>query len=439
MKRKLTILFIVLFFTACTLPTAGMIMFGPSEAAVNEVKVSAPKLKNWDGTWNTGYLGDLSDYLDKGFALRLACITGWDTICAKVFRTSANSDVILGPNGWLFYRTSADTYAGADILSDRETWCCARCLYLMQEYADSCGAQFLFVSPQGKETLYPEQMPGYVTVLTESNRVRLETLLDAMGVHWCDLYTPFVQSGEQLYWSWDSHWNGKGAALAADCILGALGRESDYFDGPFTISESHQDDLYAMLFPASRKLETDYAWAGGFTFTYESAFQTSDDMLISTDCAASEGSLLMYRDSSGRNLYLYLAQQYATALFSRSNNYNLLDIDAGGATDVIVELADRNLDYILKYPAVYPAPARDMAVLDGAQPIAAEVSVTADPAVAGYSEITGVLPDGLAADSPVYLCIGDTVYEAMPGTDSFTAWVSGSVDAADVQVLAFTQ
>ena len=121
----------------------------------------------------------------------------------------------------------------------------------------------------------------------------------------------------------------------------------------------------------------------------------------------------MYRDSSGRNLYLYLAQQYATALFSRSNNYNLLDIDACGATDVIVELADRNLDYILKYPAVCPAPVRDDAALIGALPIAAEVSVTADPSVAGYSEITGVLPDGLAADSPVYLRIGDTVYEAM--------------------------
>jgi hypothetical protein len=439
MKRTLTILFIVLFFAACVIPTAGMIAFGPSEAAANEIKVSAPRLKNWDGTWNTGYLSDLSDYLNKGFALRLSCITGWDTICAKVFHTSANGDVILGPNGWLFYRTSVNTYTGADVLSDRDTWCCSRRLYLMQEYAESIGAQFLFASPQGKETLYPEQMPDYVCVSGECNRVRLDALLDEMGVHWCDLYMPFAQSGEQLYWSWDSHWNGKGAALAADCILGALGRESDYFGGPFNVTVSHQGDLYAMLFPASRKLETDYAWAEGFTFTYESAYQSPDDMRISTVCADGKGSLLMYRDSSGRNLYPYLAQQYEAALFSRSDNYNLLDIEACGATDVIVELADRDLDSILKYPAVYPAPARDAAVLDGAQPIAAEVSVTVDPAVAGYSEVTGALPDDLATDSPVYLCIGDAVYEAMPGSDFFTAWVRGNVSAADVRVYAFTK
>jgi len=414
-------------------------VFGPSEAAANEVKAPAPRLKNWDGTWNTEYLSDLRDYLNKGFALRLECITGWDTLCAKVLKTSANNDVILGPNGWLFYKTSADTFAGADVLSDRETWCCARSLFLMQEYANSCGTQFLFASPQGKETLYPEQMPNYVSVSGERNRVRLEALMDEMGVHWCDLYTPFAEQDEQLYWSWDSHWNGKGAALGADCILGALGRDSDYFNSPFTVSPTHQGDLYAMLFPASDRLETDYALTKDFTFTYTSPFHSTDDMLISTACYNGTGSLLMFRDSSGRNLYPYLAQQYASASFSRSNNYELLDIAACHATDVIVELADRNLDYILKYPAVYPAPVRDVAVLSGALPVSTAVSVATDPTAADYSKITGVLPDDIAAESPVYLRIGGSVYEAMPAADSFTAWVSGSVNASDVQVYAFAQ
>ena len=38
----------------------------------------------------------------------------------------------------------------------------------------------------------------------------------------------------------DSHWNGKGAALAADAVNKAVGRSSGYFDGPFTREEVHK-------------------------------------------------------------------------------------------------------------------------------------------------------------------------------------------------------
>lgn len=437
MKKTLYILFIALFFLACLVPSVGMVVDGPSEAAANEPPAVAPKLKNYDGTWNSEYLADFRDYLGNGFFLRLECITGWDTLCARVFKTSANDDVILGPDGWLFYGTAVNDITGANQMSDRAIWATARSLWLMQEYAESQGADFVFTVPCGKYTLYPSHVPGYVTVAPGSNRERLQPLLEEMGVNYADLYAAFSAVEEELYWQWDSHWNAKGAALAADTILAAAGVESDYFAGPFDTEVNHSGDLYNMLFPKGKALEADYLWSPGFTFDYTSNFNTYDDITITTENQAGTGSLLMFRDSSGRNLYPYMAQSFDRAYFSRLNNYRL-DLIAGQEAELVVaELAERTLDYILKYPAVYPAPEREEAVLAGA--VAVESDITADTSgstMADFQKLTGTLPE-TAVDSCVYLVADGTVYEAMPGDGVFAAWLPMDTDAQTLEVYVF--
>ena len=437
MKKIWLIIFIALFFVACAIPMVGMLVAGPSPAAANEVQAVAPTVLTWEGKLNTAYFTDLRNYINNGFWQRLQFITAWDTLCAKLTNTSANEDVILGKDGWLFFTTSAETYAGADLLSDRETWCCARGLYLMQEYAESKGVGFAFVSPQGKETLYPEQMPDYTIVSDQSKRECLAVWLDEMGVNWADMYTPYVTCDEQLCYSWDSHWNKKGAALGADIILGALGYESDWFHAEYQTVAEHSGDLFEMLYPAAGTLEKDYELADGFTFTYESNFRTYDDMLIRTSCESGTGSLLVYRDSSGRNLYPYLAESAASAVFSRSNTYNMLSIDEYAATDVVIELADRNLNFITKYPGIYPAPERDASVLTGALRVSTTVAAEEDASVADLVKMSGALPAVTAVDSPVYLQVNGVVYEAIPAENGFTAWLPAGTQPADVTVYAF--
>ena len=433
MKRTLYCIFIALFFAACLVPSVGMVIAGPSEAAANEAPAAAPRVKNYDGSWNTAFFTDLQNYIGKGFFLRLEGITGWDALAAKVFRTSGSDDVLIGPDGWLFYGGAVNDITGADQLTDRQIWCAARGLYLMQEYAAGQGARFLFTVPCGKYTVYPEHAPAYVTVAEGSNRERLQAALQAMGVAYADMYPAFAGGDETLYWQWDSHWNGKGAALGADVILSALGRESDYAAGPFLTAENHTGDLYAMLYPRGTAREIDYTPAAPFTFTYTSNFQTYDDMTITTACAAGEGSLLLFRDSSGRNLYPYLAEAYGSAHISRMNSYDLTLIGEAAADTVVVELAERTLPYLLQYPAVYPAPERDPSVLETAVPVDSEITASeGDGTLAGYQKLTGTLP-AAATQSPVYAAVGDAVYEAIPDEGRFTVWLPSDIDPAAVR------
>jgi hypothetical protein len=436
MKKVWYGLFIALFFMLCLIPSLGLAVQGPADPAANEAPAVAPSVKNYDGTWNSSYLTDLRDYVGNAFYGRLECITGWDTLCAKVFKTSANDDVILGPDGWLFYGTAVNDITGSNQMTDRQIWAAARSLALIQEYVESQGAQFVFTVPCGKYTLYPSHVPSYVTVAEGSNRQRLMVQLEAQGVNYANLYEAFSQVDEELYWQWDSHWNAKGAALAADTILAAADIDSDYFNGPFDEEVNHSGDLYAMLFPTGSALETDYVWSAGYHFDYTSNFNSSDDISITTENAQGSGSLLMFRDSSGRNLYPYMAETFATARFSRLNNYRL-DFMAEQQPDVVVvELAERTLNYILKYPAVYPAPERESAVLDTVTAVDSEITAdTSGSTMADYAKVTGTLPE-TAVDSPVYLVADGTVYEAMPDEGAFTAWLpmDTNVDALQVYI-----
>lgn len=423
MKKKLLCVFTALILLACCVPLAAMCIAGTAPAAANEVLPAKPKLIR-RGALNTEFLSDLSNYADKGFRPRLWCITAWDTVSAWL-GDSANDDVVLGRDGWLFYFTAADDRAGASLLDEDVIGRCARNLYLMQEYAEGQGARFLFAMPNAKYDLYPEYTRDYATVAEGRNVDLLQAALSELDVDYCDLYAPFAGQDEILYWHTDSHWNGRGAALAADGILTALGHDGGWFDGEFVEAEPHRGDLYEMLYPLGSETEPDYAPAAGFAFSYTSRFTGVNDMEIETASEAGEGRLLMFRDSFGRNLYPYLAERYESAAFSRENSYDLTRIGSMNATDVVIELGQRNVEYLVQYTAIFPAPERDAAVLDEARRVDCAVE-TAESDVDGCARVTGSLNELSAA--PVYLLADGRVYEASLTETGFAAYIPAAED-----------
>ncbi len=434
MKKTLLILFICLFFLGCLVPVVGLAIAGPSAPAANEIQAAKPQLRGWDGSLNEEFLAELSSYIGNGFWGRLESITAWNQLTAALTNSTENEQVILGRHGWLFYYSAADEVSGQSLLSERAIWCCARNLWLMQRYADEQGANFLFLAPNGKYDLYSDYMKSYICLEDGRNIDRLQTLLDDMGVRYADMYSPFMAEAEILYWKTDSHWNGKGAALAADAILKGLGRESDYFAGEFEQTEPHLGDLYEMVYPKGELREPEYIPEGGFSFAYSSPFRTVNDLVITTEQSESDGKLLMFRDSFARNLYPYLAERFGEAEFSRINNYELYRIPEEDFSDVVIEVGVKNLAFLMQYPALYPSVERDMGVLEGCEAIASTLTVGSEHGeLEGYACVTGDIA-ACAVDSPVYLRCEGLVFEAMPNEMGFTAYLDASLDFETLEI-----
>lgn len=420
-KRLISLIFAGILLLLCLVPPVGMLIAGPAEAGANEVLAFAPGLKTRDGTLNTAFLSDCADYLADRFFPRQEAITAWNALNAAL-GASGSPSVVLGRDGWLYYADTLPDYAGSAPKTDRALWCAARTLLLMQEYAGEQGSDFVFFIAPNKNSLYPEHMPASVPVRSgESDAARLSALLNEMGVNNLDLRALLAAESDTLYFKTDSHWTTRGAALGADGLLNALGRESGFYTAGFSVPGSHTGDLYSMLYPAGTETEDDPQPDTPFTFTYVRPIRGVDDIRIETVCENAGGELLMFRDSFGNSLYPFLAESFGKAAFSRLTSYDLTMLNPGAA--LCVELVERNLGYLNTYAPVLPAPERKLTGLISrveATPFATVEKSSLD----GCVKLTGTLPLPADTDSPVYLCAADgRLYEAFPSPDGFAAHI----------------
>lgn len=337
MKKKQ--LFICVFFLLCLIPSLGMLAFGPSPLLANETAPRTPKL-------NTELLTDVTDYVGRRFALRPYLVSARSLLYEKLLKTSAEEQVILGQGIELFYSSTLDDYCGAG-LSDGELRQIASHLRAIQDAVEKDGGSFLFTVAPNKNSVIPDAMPRRFPRDREgANYVRLLPLLEEYGVHSIDLQALLEGRGD-LYYRTDSHWTAAGAALAADRLLEALGRDSSFAAGPFREEGMHVGDLYQMLYPTGKGRETELVYGPGFTYTTASDPRGGNAITIRTSSESGSGRLYCRRDSFGIALYPYLAEAFESAEFSRSSDWSVESFTGLGANAVILEIVERNIPTLL--------------------------------------------------------------------------------------------
>ena len=425
--KKAKLIFISIFIVLCLIPSVGMLIFGEAQPAANEVLAGRPSVTTRSGELNLSFLSDVSDYIADRFAFRQELATAWAGVNAKLLGTSVEEQVILGSDGWLYFSDTLPDYTGQG-MSDTELRYLANDLALMQEYIESQGKHFIFTVAPNKNSIYSEHMPEYIeNRRSESNAARVGAYLDAAGVNYLDLFD-ILGNEENLYYKTDTHWNSRGAALAADGLLNMLDRSGDYSTASFAVSEEHRGDLYEMLYPAGRATETATVYGGEFSYVCESDPNGGNAITIKTSCDGGSGVLMCWRDSFGIALYPYLAQSFVAATFSRSADYNLTLADS--ADTVIIELVERNLSNILSREPTFPAPVRELSATANVGTIAVDYDEAKSGVMSGYVRVSGELgADMLDPGGHVYIAAGDTAYEAYvcvsSGSDSlrFFAWI----------------
>lgn len=432
------------FLCACLIPSLGMLILPEEPAAANQTLAQPPSLTTQDGSLNVQVLDEVTDYVQDHFALRQRLITANAALESAVFQTSAQDSVLLGREGWLFYRETVEDYLRTDPLTDRELFCAARTLALLTEYAQTRGASLTFTAAPNKASLYPQYLPYVGTPLEGADDIdRLIPLLEAQGVAYADLFAPFRREDQVLYHATDSHWTNWGAALAHDTLMGSLGGSdwSPWFTQSWHTENTHRGDLYEMLYPTGEMLEGEVVFSREFTFRHVRPIRSPEDQRIETENPGKAGNLLMFRDSFGNTLYPFMAEDFGHAVFSRSMPYQMALLEESGVDTVVIELVERNLNYLVESAPIFPAPER---LLSGQPPQgAAAASITAadDGRLAGCIRLEGTLSGPIDVDSPIYIQLGALLYEASPagtggeGESPFTLYVPAGSALGDVRAL----
>ena len=431
-KSWYQIILLILGLLICLFPLIGMAVTGPAPAAANEILAFEPKLKTDSGSLNLRYLNDLSDYFRDHFSERQEMVTLNAKLESGLFGDSASKKVVVGKEGWLFFGETTDDYQNTNKLSDRRIWAAAHTLSLIQEYALSKNAVFLFTIAPNKNTQYMPDL--YLRSEEPGNRERLFAELRKEGVSSLDLTHSFRAEDRTLYHRLDSHWTNLGAAFAHDQILAALGKTDDVFYRPdqFREEKSHSADLYTMLYPTGKEKDIQYVPDPPLTYQYAAPIRSPEDLKILTTCEGKSGNLMMFRDSFGNTLHAFMAESFGNARFSRAMPYQLSMLDASHADTLVIEIVERNIDWLSERAPNLPAPVRDLTVPDNQIDVAADLFCTQENAL---WRISGELKETFDVDSPIYLKIDGVVYEASPvgeAEGSFTAYLPAQAESAQI-------
>ena len=431
------------FLAACLIPSAGMLVLPPETVAANQTLSPQPRLFLEDGSFNTQVLEEVTDYVADHFAFRQELITAGAVLDTALFHVSSEEDVVLGKGDWLFYRETLEDHLRTNPLGEQQLFGAARTLSLLQEYAADRGARLYVTVAPNKASLYPEYLPEVgVPLEEESNVERLVFYLAEEGVPYLDLFTPFQEEDEVLYYHTDSHWNVRGAALAHDTLIAGLNKtdQEPFFSGAYHQGDPHLGDLYEMVYPTGRKTEADAAYDREFSFSYARPIRSAEDQLIQTENPGQSGSLLMFRDSFGNLLHTFLADAYGEACFSRAMPYTMSLLEQTGADTVLIEIVERNLEWWATQAPIFPAPER---VLNGIPPqgeAQAQLTSVEDGMLEGYTRLEGRLIGMVDSDSPVYVQLGGHLYEASPVGETgegtpFTLYVPAELASSEGVVL----
>lgn len=352
----------LLFFAACAVPGAMMLSDrGEDSTAENRQLAAFPSFTMEDGSFNKEWSTQLQSYVSDHFGFRSALVTADSHLKAKLLHTSAEEDVIIGSDGWLYYTPTVDDFTGNPTVSDAGISNIIHNLSLMQDYAESKGSRLLVAVVPNKSTVYPDHMPAnYVTTGLDGNLERLTASLAEQDTAYVDLQKILTEaaaaSADPIYHKHDSHWNNTGARIGYDAILDALAiPHEDYAETAYSIENSWEGDLQNMLFPDSGVLDEQHHYALEQSYAYLGRYKDADDLNIDTIQPTGQGSLLMFRDSFGEAIIPWLSEHFASAKYTRSRPYALYHADTMPYDAIVVEIVERNIAWLQREAPLHAA------------------------------------------------------------------------------------
>ena len=444
-KKNLTnIIYIVIFLAISIVP---LIAFSDKQAAIgNETKAAKPKLS--DGTELTA---NVDTYFAQNFGFRNRLVYVQNVLKQNVFRTSGQSEVIVGEDGWLFYSRALDDFLGTSAADETEVERMGAVVLMMQNYVESRGGEFIFLPAPNKMSVYGEYMPYYyIEDGGQGNYERLYSELVNAGVNTVQLKNTLSlkkADGVQLYHKLDSHWNNYGAAVAYEAVADKLSEVyGDEFKGytrystmPCSVKNNFSGDLQSMLLPGSDRKDEQLEFDAAENFEYTNRFRGVDDLVITTsnESKAVDKSVTLFRDSFGNALYWFFANDYTSLTAKREIPYNIYQA-AEESELVAVELVERNLRNLLVYTPIVPSLNLGDGYFSGAVGGTADSDCTAEASVSVMTTTDGLLQvdgscDALSDYAYIYLVVeGGGTFQVLPSEEGadFTLYLES--DDADI-------
>lgn len=179
---------------------------------------------------------DVENYVNDYLPFRNQMIRFHNILEYYIFNNSNNDSVIIGKEGWLFYKESEESssmecYKGTNLFSEDELQQMLDNLIITRDNLAKEGCEFILFIPSNKERIYAEYVPDYygepaveyatlqlVNYVKDNSDIRVvypyEAMMEAKEALKEDVF---------LYHKTDTHWNELGGYVGTAELLKELG------------------------------------------------------------------------------------------------------------------------------------------------------------------------------------------------------------------------
>ena len=365
MKKNLKLLFCLLLLFSSLIPVIGYGLSFAMRNDANDSRSNVPSLiKN--NSFNISFTLEFDDYFTKSFPFRAHFITAYNAVYQTLFHQSGNEKVIVGKDGYLFFEETVDDILDVETLTEFDLTRLSVVLNDIHRSLDEVGIRSYVMVVPNKATLYEEYLPENLKPI--GNKDNLDRYLNLkLDMENIDLYNALKNAKDSstlpLYHKSDSHWNNFGAAIAYETIMDSVNHDSlELLNQTPQSRNDWQGDLSKMLYPAMTIYDKQVYYDLPEKFIFSQAIRSFEDIHIESKNPTLDGHLWMMRDSFANALIPYLSDSWNQVNYSRSFPHDYRDVMLQKPDTLIIEIAQRNLNWLLQATPVIESKPKDVSI-----------------------------------------------------------------------------
>lgn len=317
-------------------------------------------------TYDT-FASEFESWFDDHLPFRNQLLSMYGQFEYRVLKSSTSDSVIVGKEGWLFYKGEQvndedpiGDYRGTDLLTEEELETIASNLTHMRDELEKEDCKFYVYIAPNKERVYSEYMPDMYGEPTEYGTIHqlteyLKENTDLQVVCGLDDIMTFKEENPdiQLYYKYDTHWNGIGAYVGAEELMQTMDYTYDEFE-ELTIStqEYANYDLARLLHLQNVLTDDTYYLLSDYT-PHDMSLSMEDDGLViryhTSDGSAPGEKLVMIGDSFATMLMPYVACHFINSYMTYYYHYSYEDLMEEEPSEVVFEVVERYIGNLVDF------------------------------------------------------------------------------------------
>ena len=369
LRRRADIALIAAFFLLVWLPCADTFLRFDRAPLPNENRPLATFPVREPGMAGLGHFAaGIEKYFADHFGFRNQLVRWEQRWRWKIFRHAPFINVLKGKGDWLFFSDGqmVNDITGARPFTEAELEGWRTLLTGRRDWLRQRGIRYLFVVPPDKQSIYPEHLPDWLIARAKKPQ-RLDQFLAHMRAHSdvpvLDLRDALLDAkrNADVYLHTDSHWNERGAFVAAQRIVQELESRGMTLRGPErnsyreVVSNNPGGDLAKMLGQQDRMTENaapllvpqpplaDPVFRMDATLIPKEWVPGTEPLVAENPRAT--GKVVMFRDSFAITMGKFFSQSFGRTVYVWQQNWDKPFIERERPDLVIDSMLERIMTF----------------------------------------------------------------------------------------------